>query len=357
MKFHLILSLDYEVFGDGSGCLQNCLLNPTNECLRIVNQHAGKLTFFADALELYSFSQQQNSPTQQHYALVAQQLASLMNSPHNLQLHLHPQWQNASFDQQEWQLDFSKWRIGDLEKVDIDSCINSGLDFLQQFGPRTGQDLVAFRAGGWAIQPSGPVIDALSASNIIIDSTVAPGLHNPALGDWYDFRSAPALPFWAAGQDICRPLQQGTITEVPITTAYLGRHAHWQALRERRSHPALPEGCTGSYANSNTRWQNIKYKLNKLWSLGLVMLDFSSLPSWALIEITRKHMEQYKDFPGPIPIVAIGHNKNFTAWSAQQLNAYLEWAQNQQDLVFSDYGQWYNMQSDGEHAFETSPVV
>ena len=344
MKFHLILTLDYEIFGDGSGCLQHCLLDPTRACLEVIEAHDGCLSFFADALEFASFAQQHrrhpNTPVAAAYPAVARQLAAITDSRHNLQLHLHPQWQHARFDGTGWRLDFAKWRIGDLNGADIRDCIRRGLDYLGQFAPRPGQDLLAFRAGGWAIQPGGPVIEALAAAGLCIDSTVAPGLFNLAGGDGYDFRGASRAPWWPIAEDVCQPAAAGRLLEVPIATERIGRRHHWRALRQRQQQPALPVGCRGSYANPNNRGQQLIYKLNRLQSLGQAMLDFSSLPASAMIAITRGYMQRHDGHPGPVPIVAIGHNKNFTAWSARQLDQYLAWASAQPTLQLSDYGRW-----------------
>ena len=337
VTFHLILSLDYEVFGDGSGCLDRCLVDPTDACLAVADAWEAPLSLFADALELASFADLGDSA----YTRVADQLARVVGSRHNLQLHLHPQWQDARRMPAGWQLDFHKWRIGDLAPRDIRDCIRRGLAYLKGFDTRPGRDLLAFRAGGWAIQPAAAVLAELAAAGLFIDSTVAPGLHNPARGDWYDFRAAPQLPCWPVADDVCRSDPRGALVEAPICCAGIGAWRHARALRERRRQPALPPGCIGSYDNPNDVRQQLWHKLGKLRTLGRAMLDFSSLPAWAMIAITERYMHYHEAADGPVPLVAIGHNKNFTAWSAAQLEAYLAWAARCPGLVFSDYGRWH----------------
>ena len=75
--------------------------------------------------------------------------------------------------------------------------------------------------------------------------------------------------------------------------------------------------------------------------VGTVMLDYSTLPAWALIEATRNCMDRYQSQEGTIPIVAIGHNKNFTARSAENLQEYLSWCDSVPELTCSSYRAWY----------------
>jgi hypothetical protein len=70
------------------------------------------------------------------------------------------------------------------------------------------------------------------------------------------------------------------------------------------------------------------------------MLDFSILPAWALIEITQRYITRFSHTSGPVPIVAIGHNKNFSQWSETNMQQYLEWVSSQSELGFSSYAEW-----------------
>ena len=74
--------------------------------------------------------------------------------------------------------------------------------------------------------------------------------------------------------------------------------------------------------------------------MGTTMLDFSTLPGWLLIEVTRAYMQRFANHEGPIPIVAIGHNKNFSSFSSSNLQEWIEWASKQPSIGFSDFGKW-----------------
>lgn len=346
MKFHLILSLDYEVFGDGSGCLDHCVVAPTTSCLDVVEGAGATMTFFVDALEFSSFRKHGANPNfsancSGSYADVEAQLVMAVDKGHRIELHLHPQWLGARRNQNSWALDFKKWRIGDLEQNEIDDCLHEAREYFSELlGENYTNGMQVFRAGGWAIQPSRQTLTSLSAWGVSMDSTVAPGMYNPSSGDWYDFRTVPDKPYWRVSTDVCVEDRIGEIIEVPIATHNIGFLAHAKALKEIKSGPSLPEGCVGSYAGPNNRFQSIRCKLAKIRNMGQVMLDFSTMPAWVMIAITEAYMERFSGWEGPVPIVGIGHNKNFTDVSVRNLSQYLGWIAGNGKIVFSGYAQW-----------------
>jgi hypothetical protein len=340
----LILTLDYEVFGNGSGCLKPCVLDPVNRLLQQTRQAGAGLDVFVDALEFEQMRrhrQETGKPFEtEHLLQIEDQIRTLMQPPHSVHLHLHPQWLNARPTATGWQLDFSKWRIGSLSGTEIAAAIATGKQYLQSLNPAPESFAFhCFRAGGWAIQPSQQVLGKLRESGIQVDSTVAPGAVNRAGGDWFDFRRVPDKPYWTMRDDVLSEAD-GDMLEVPIATQRLRRADHLRALREARRAGGFPAGCQGSYQGPNNRWQEMAGKLGKLANLGLVMLDFSTLPAWALIEVTNRYMERFSQCSGAIPIVAIGHNKNFSAWSEHNLAQYLDWAAARTGLTFSSYAAW-----------------
>ena len=347
MKYHLIPTLDYEIFGNGSGSLHQCLVKPTDICLEIAESHSATITFFIDALEFLHIKRAYEEglmglDSLHYYPDVEAQIKSIVSSVHNIQLHLHPQWLDAVVRNDGWSLNYNKWRIGDLDSDEISSAISEGLSYLRSFTEPHAQRpcLDVFRAGGWAIQPGKSVLKQLSAEGVVQDSTVAPGLVNHSAGDWYDYRNTPGKPFWSISDDVCREDAAGNMLEVPIATQFIGRRAHLKALKESRLSSILANGCHGTYVGPNSRWQSLRGKMGKLMNIGTIMLDFSTIPAWALIEATRRFISRYSSYEKPVPIVIIGHNKNFTDRSADNFDMYLSWVAEQPDICFSDYHHW-----------------
>lgn len=336
---HIILTVDYELFGDGSGCLDACVLKPAAQMMQIAERFNAPVTFFAEALEFIAMTEQKDD------SRAKSQLNASLKRGHDVQLHIHPQWHDASFDFQEsWLLDMDSWRMGDLTKLEVDTLLGKAKQWLEGEVASNipNYRCVAFRAGGWCIQPSEVVISALIEKGFVLDSTVASGQWRIGYGEWSDFRNAPDLPFWLIQDDVCRPSSNG-LWEVPISVGNINPLQHLKALfiSNRGGAQGLAPNCTGSYRGpSENRWHCLRAKMARLQQLGKVMLDISTLPADVLIEVTRQWRERYsKTNRRPLPIVAIAHTKNFTPVSEQSLVHYFKWAQNE-GMVFSTYGGW-----------------
>ena len=95
-KINLIITADYEVYGNGSGCVINCLIKPTDELLKVANRYKIPVTFFVDVCEIWAFEAVEEaglwdldySPS----ALIKEQLKNAIKDGHDVQLHFHPQW-------------------------------------------------------------------------------------------------------------------------------------------------------------------------------------------------------------------------------------------------------------------------
>lgn len=350
-NIHLILTVDYEVFGNGSGCVDKCVLEPAERMMRIAEPFRAPLTFFVEALEfqaMHATKQFREASTK-----VSDQIRSAVQNGHDAQLHLHPQWTNARLDKTgTWMLDMARWRIGDIAASEVRDLLSEGKTWLESICCPVSSTYrcLAFRAGGWCIQPSDLVISALKDLGFCIDSTVAPGLFNAPKGEWSDFRYAPHLPFWNVSDNVCQSTDKGLL-EVAIVTGKIGWLNHLFALRHSRGSGTfgLAPGCVGSYIGPDGHSGAFMAKLSKLARLGHVMLDFSTMPAHVLIALTNQWIEKNRNAHSPIPIVAIAHTKNFTPASEAALKEYLFWARDE-GIIFSTFKQWLDAEYNGKDA-------
>ncbi len=335
---HLILTVDYELFGDGSGRPGACVLEPAYRMMRLAECVDASLTFFVEALEFIALSEQERD----HRA--RDQLRAALQGGHDVQLHLHPQWSKAESDAQgAWRLDMKRWRIGDLLEEDVRQLLRKGRFWLENeiAAHVAGYRCLAFRAGGWCIQPSEKVIAALLAEGFELDSTVAPGQWRAGRGEWSDFRAAPSLPSWRVTGDVCQPSGSG-LWEVPIAVGNIGWRRHLAVLLhgKKQKNAGLAPGCIGSYRGpEQSRVEHIRARMVRLRQLGEVMLDFSTMPADVLIDVSRQWLSRFSTIDEPLPLVAIAHTKNFSASSERNLKIFLAWAKSS-GLQFSTYEQW-----------------
>ncbi len=91
------------------------------------------------------------------------------------------------------QLDLSRWRIADLSDGEIRVLLKEGRTWLEDLARSRQPDYrcIAFRAGGWCIQPSERVVRTLRKLDFLIDSSVAPGMRNTTKGEWVDLYQGP----------------------------------------------------------------------------------------------------------------------------------------------------------------------
>ena len=241
-------------------------------------------------------------------------------------------------------MDLSLWRSPDLPVEDFKTILQQGKIWLEKLIKPHSPDYrcLAFRAGGWCIQPSEYIIKALLEINFLVDSSVAPGQHCQTVGEHYDFRNAPQRPYWRTEGNVCIQNPSG-LYELPILTGNINPLRHLQNyinIKLLDNYGFAPH-CHGSYQGPKRHSLRLIHTINRIKSLGKVMLDFSTMPPQGLIAISEQWLERYQDDKQPIPLVGIAHTKNFTSKSEHALHRYLEWAE-KHSILFSTYQGWIN---------------
>lgn len=205
----LLLHDDWELFGDGSGDMTSHLFDPAKRNLDLCDTFGAKYTFFAECAQQWAMLESPHSVHRRDAAEWERILVDAVQRGHDVQLHLHPQWLDARFRNNAWELDYSKWALSALPPAQIRSIIKRGVQYLEDLlRPHNPQyATVAFRAGGWMIQPSEYIISALRTNGIVADVTVMPGkvLQSASLGG-IDFRNTPSRhqPWYCSAIDVCQ---------------------------------------------------------------------------------------------------------------------------------------------------------
>ncbi|MGJ7024434.1 hypothetical protein [Petrimonas sulfuriphila] len=99
---NLILSFDYELFGDGTGDVFTHMIEPTNAILSMCDAHGIKITLFFEMLEYIRLKEEWSKGNRMGYTsdpieAIERQIQQATANGHDIQLHIHPQWYNASF--------------------------------------------------------------------------------------------------------------------------------------------------------------------------------------------------------------------------------------------------------------------
>lgn len=327
---YLILSVDYEIFGNGSGDVVACMINPTSEILNICERYGAKLTIFFEVCEYWAFKEAQKAGKLEHldYCPATEmewQAIDAVQRGHDVQLHIHPQWLNWKCENGQWQVDLSLWRISALSSDDCINIFRRGKKTLETLlQPITSKyRCVVFRAGGWCIQPEENVLAAMVQAGFEADSTVAPEIQFNDGITAYDFRNSPTRPAWKISKSITREEPKGSLWEVPISTRcfHIWERDFRAKIRRRiKRLPTCPKGCSGEVLGmlhrTNKTWVN---KLKNLFKSKLIMFDISLGASEMLAFVTSAL--QAEPSRTVYPLVAIGHPKRFG--NAYELDSFL----------------------------------
>ena len=223
---NFILSLDYELFfGSRHGSPRSCLVEPCEALLRITERLGGKPAFFVDAGYLCKLEEyrRKDAAVQREADQVFRHLASLSRAGHELQLHIHPHWEDARRGTDGWQFRLERYALHSFAETDILDIVTRYRRALSQFA----EPAFAYRAGGWVIQPFERLAPALRANGIRLDSTVFPGGVTADSTQALDFRGCPDKDWWRFDIDPLAEATGGYFLEVPIASIAVSPPAYW----------------------------------------------------------------------------------------------------------------------------------
>ena len=98
----IALTLDYELFGNGSGDMFEDVIYPTEEILTIYDKTNVKSTIFFEVVEYWKLREAWDAGNKMGYKkdpalAMKDQIIKAFQKGHDIQLHIHPQWLNAKY--------------------------------------------------------------------------------------------------------------------------------------------------------------------------------------------------------------------------------------------------------------------
>lgn len=226
---NLVLTFDYELFGDGSGDVFKQMIEPTNQILEICAEHSIKTTIFFEAIEYLRLKEEwefgnkmgyQKNPTE----AIENQLKEAALGGHDIQLHIHPQWVNAMYENEQWEVDFSNWRLADFKTdtaYDIEDLLIDGKETIETLirEVKPGYQCIALRAGGYNAVPSAEITKAMNKIGLSLDSSTFPGGYGETQFSSFDYRKLPInKDYWYSDLgDLTKvSFNKSGIMEIPI---------------------------------------------------------------------------------------------------------------------------------------------
>lgn len=215
----IMLTFDYELFFKNSGTPARCLIEPVNRLLQLFEKYDIRATFFIDIL--YFVRLLENASTADDAKLIRSQLQRIVDKGSRIELHLHPHWLDARFKDGSWEFpSYNNYRLQSLPKERITDLFVFGTQLIESIGREVVPDykVIAFRGGGWCIQPFDCLIDGFIKSGIKVDSTVAYGIKGESSCHFFDFTHAPNIEYYKFKNNPCEEDNSGDFFEIPITS-------------------------------------------------------------------------------------------------------------------------------------------
>jgi hypothetical protein len=295
----LIFTLDYEIYGNGEGSLQDLVLEPTRDLAQIFEDFGASFVVFAEAVEFAKMEEAQSDPDT---AGVRAQLRELRRAGHEIALHLHPWWSNARHVDGRWRMDWTERSICTLELKRVEAIVSGAIHYLRDALDDPTFTPVSFRSGLLAMQPTPAIANVLMRHGVRVDSSVFKGGLVHGLG--LDYRSRLTNDgFWRFRNDVTVPDFDGELWEIPIQTQMV---PFWKMLGRKRLKLQSKLGGSGPRTPLQNRWRDfLRFRYPK-------KLDFCRMTFEEMREAIQRIMkEQLQSGRKHSLVVAIGHSKDF----------------------------------------------
>ena len=221
---NVAFTFDYELFfGENNGTVEEILFSPTEELLYLLDKYNIKATFFVDVLSVYMH----NKYNLNNYCeIFCKQIKKMIMKGHDVQLHIHSNWLMSKYKDGKWNFDLNSYRIhtfgfDDSADWSVQKIVAWGKKFLEDTLKPINQNYkcIAFRAGGYCIQPHRDLFKVLLNNGIYIDSSVAIGQKASYINE-YDFTRVLKRAGWLihANDEIENhsTTYENTICEIPV---------------------------------------------------------------------------------------------------------------------------------------------
>ncbi|MGK0471095.1 MAG: hypothetical protein ACJAR0_001570 [Candidatus Azotimanducaceae bacterium] len=306
----LIIGLDYELFfGRSTGSIEHCLIEPMTALMKVLDKYGVRVTLFVDSGYLVKL---QETGQQKELSIIQSQLNLLAKRGHDLQLHIHPHWEDSHFTDNGWDLDTTRYRLHNFpadQKNEIVSRYKAALTHCAE------NEVFAYRAGGWCLQPFTEIADALQSNGIWLDSTVFKNGISTNPNRSFNFSDLPEKPFWRFSDDPTVEDSAGDFVELPIGSIRVGPSFFWHLAIRRK----LMSSSLTNYGDGQALANTGSYYLTRLTTRSYAPVAIDGLKAGLLEKAYRQQLSNNQN--GILNVM--GHPKSLTPYSIDQLDKFL----------------------------------
>lgn len=339
MKIGLIFTNDWELYGDGSGDYWEVQHNPMLEMLSLMEKYKAKMTIMAEIGQQLAFKSisATNLDAKSMSDSWEELITGAIKAGHDAQLHIHPQWFNANYNQGKWELKNEDWAIGKLDESQIKHLILTGKTYLEELIQKVSSEYLCncFRAGAYYIEPSYNVIKVLKDLDFLCDTSVTKGMVSQGYFDYSNAHSN-VMPYFIDNDVKNASIEEKSLVEFPIYSklAYeslvvkkflpklytiLTRgnqipqdEVSWARRRDKLKNSRYPK--ENRFYKQNQK-KDISFYIKHFLTYNAQQLDYDYIYPTEFINIlegifNEQDLKKLKDDDIIVPIVASGHIKD-----------------------------------------------
>jgi len=309
-----IFTVDYEIFGNGSGSLKELVIEPAARLKKIFQSRDMQFVLYPEVAELERIEAEGADPALEQ---VKQQLREFRQDGFELGLHVHPWWYNARYENREWVLDYSEYNLCALPRARVVQIVERAIAYYNRLLDGSGIAPFSYRAGHLLFQPAKTVAGVLADQGIKVDSSVFKG------GVWkqykQDYRRALRNGYyWRFTDEVNVPESDGALLELPIYTRMIPT---WKMLTSKRV-GLQKKGSSAAQTGKRMASRITDYlRLSYPQKFDICSMTTGELTRTvdSIIRVDSADPETYR------PIVAIGHTKEMVDFEmVETFLAYLE---------------------------------
>jgi hypothetical protein len=330
---------DWELSGNGSGDVEELQFRPMRELVGIYNAHGIRGSFNAEMMQQLTFRRLQSRHTELKEQADAwdEHVRETFKQGHDIQLHIHPQWSEAHYEEGAWRLS-GDWSILNYTEDAARGMLAAGKEYLENLlrPLDSGYRCISFRAGAWCIAPSKHILGLLAGLGIVFDMSIVGGLYYDTKNIKLDYKNCEEdfLPFYPRIEDARRVSSRPEkIVCVPTNHFYgsrrqsLKHHASlaWQKAKRRvRSAPARKD--VRSVEAYGQEWAQTAHasKFTRIYEKGIVpyikgkhlISDLAQLDYALLREMLQSIRQRARASGLPeVPVILENHTKDVRDFS------------------------------------------
>ena len=310
---NIYITLDYEIyFGKNHGTVDKCIIYPTSELIRIAEKHDVRFCFFVDCgfiLKLDEF-RKKYPQLENDYQAIIHQVKYLSDTGHDIQLHIHPHWEDSYYNGERWIININRYKLTDFNETEISDIVYRYKKVLTDI---TSKPIFAFRAGGWCLQPFIKIKKAFIENGITLDSSVFKnGFYNSKEYS-YDFKDTPDKAIYRFEDEPTIESENGCFTELPISAIRNSPLFFWKLFLLGRKNPYLHKPLGDGNAMPAPGYRK---KLLSQFTNNPVAVD--GYNAHLLEKVLKRLLNKKFD-----NMVVIGHPKALSRYSIQKIEEFV----------------------------------